>query len=140
MTFDEKLAIYMKLIREFCDGIIQAPEFDRKYYKFWEQCRDEEHKLYIEFREQDPQYKVERALPFMERDLRSTRRFIGLKPEYEQKINRVLDRICTASDCYYEDISDEELDPPGVINDRMLLEEVRGMLKEIEDILAKKDE
>lgn len=140
MTFDEKLAIYMKLIREFCDGRITASEFERRYSEFWEQCRDDEEKLYIEFQKQDPQYQAERTLPFMERDLRSTRRFIGLKPEYEQKIDCVFNRIYTACDCYWEDVSDEELDPPLVINDRMLLGEVRGMLKEIEDILAKKDE
>jgi hypothetical protein len=46
-----------------------------------------------------------------------------------------LNRIYTACDCFYPDISDEELNPPLEINGDMLREEVKVLLHELEEIL-----
>jgi hypothetical protein len=139
MNFEEKLAIYMKLIREFCDGVISAPEFTEQYCVFWCKNADYENQELSKIQQNDPQYEADKDLPPLEREHRFVRRVIESLPKAEQEIESVINRVYTASDCYWEDIPDEELNPPIVINARMLLEEVQGMRKEIEDILAENE-
>jgi hypothetical protein len=139
MNFEENLAIYVKLIREFCDGVISAPEFTEQYCVFWGKDTNYRSQELSKIRQTDPQYEADKDLPFSEREYRFICRVIESKPKAEQEIESVINRVYTASDCYWEDIPDEELNPPIVINARMLLEEVQGMRKEIEDILAENE-
>ncbi|MDR1485482.1 MAG: colicin immunity domain-containing protein [Planctomycetaceae bacterium] len=138
MSYESNVPAYIKLIKEFCQKKISAELFNEKYFKIWSDDRDE---VYSRTTDIWPRrYDIELANELKKGKI-STETFnqkwdelFGNTP-LMAKIRDILDRIYTACDCFYSDISDDELNPPIVINGDMLREEVTILLQELEEIL-----
>jgi hypothetical protein len=138
MSYESNISVYIKLIKEFCQNGISAEQFKEKYFELWSNDRDEQYSKTIDIWSR--RYDIE-----LSRELESGKisgdEFIIKQHELfgvtliMSRICNVLDRIFTACNCFYSDISDEELNPPIEINGDMLKEEVKPLLLELEEIL-----
>ncbi|MGL6196578.1 MAG: hypothetical protein ACRC2T_17325, partial [Thermoguttaceae bacterium] len=127
MSFQANQAVYMQMMSEFCDGMIRPMEFVDKYFALWHKDIDEDYKITQSW---DRRYDIDLQEQFKRGEINGeefSKKYRELHgyTELEWEIQSYIGRTFTACDCYWEDIPDEELDPPLVINAEMLRTEVR---------------
>jgi hypothetical protein len=137
MSYYDNIPTYHKLINQFCRREISAELFDKKFCELWMNDRDDE---YNKIKSWSYRYDIELQEDLSKGNI-STEEFdikwrnIWGLTDTMSKIQEVLNRIFTACDCFYSDISNEELNPPLVINGDMLREEVLTYLQALENIM-----
>ncbi|MGL6225192.1 MAG: hypothetical protein ACRC10_01040 [Thermoguttaceae bacterium] len=138
MSFKSNWMVYVQMMEEFCHDKLSASNFVDKYFALWTSDRDAEDEMTKTWdRRYDLELQDQLDRGEISRDEHKIRwRKLYDCTEVEEMVGHILDRTFTAGDCYWEDIPDEELNPPLVINAEMLRAEVRENLDEMKRLLA----
>ncbi len=137
MTYLANIESFINVIEQFISGKISASEFVAVYFKERDQCLDDIHELYERAEKEVGVvlYPITDQIVF-ERDWKRVKgrvyQYEGFDleasyPALDVVCNQV-DQIYTASDCFWEESElgdDMTYDPPTVIDETMLLEEIK---------------
>lgn len=78
--------------------------------------------------------KVQQEQMSKEKFIEEMYRLYGITPELE-KLLSILGRIFTTCDCFWPDATEEEINPPLVINEEMFRKEIGALSEELQPLI-----
>jgi hypothetical protein len=138
MSFFENRDKYLQLLLAFSDQSLAATDFvdgwfRLRYADLKEEdnlCKKWERRFDIELETEVFQGKISKE-EFSKRWCE----LWGLTDEISSLCN-ILSRVFTTCDCFWPDISDDEVNPPLVLNEKLFREEILELLRELQQWFA----
>jgi hypothetical protein len=137
MSYDSNIQRYIQLIKRFCLQEISAEQFSGEYLALWEADRDEEdERMNTWTRRYDIELQDSLSKGMISQE-EFTARWYDLWgiTEIGAKKGDILNRIFTARNCFWADITPDEVDPPLVLDEHLLRKEVTALLQELENVI-----